>query len=111
MTQVAPVSYLVIERDGRAIGCCGVHERDEIGFILHPGHWRQGVMREALGAYIPFAFEVLGHPRLTAETDPRNTGSIALLTGMGFEETHRETRTIFIYDEWCDSVFFALNPS
>ncbi len=107
-SQPEPVSYLVIEMGGTAIGCCGVFERDEIGFILHPDFWRRGIMREALDAYIAYARDVLGLGRLTAEVDPRNAASIGLLTGLGFAETHRAEKTIFLYGEWCDSVYFAL---
>ena len=103
-----PLSYFVIDRDGQAIGCCGVHERDEIGYILHPAQWGQGVMREALDAFIPYAWSQLGHTRLTAEADPRNTASAALLTSLGFAETRRAKKTMFLYGEWCDSVFYAL---
>lgn len=106
--QSEPTQYFVIERNGRAIGCAGVHDGDEIGFLLAREHWRQGLMSEALGALIPYFFETLGFARLTADADPRNDGSTALLNSVGFVETGRAERTFFINGEWSDSVYFTL---
>lgn len=103
-----PTQYFVIERNGRAIGCAGVHDGDEIGFLLARDHWRQGLMSEVLGALIPYFFETLGFARLTADADPRNDGSTALLRSVGFVETGRAERTFFINGEWSDSVYFTL---
>ena len=46
-------------------------------------------------------------PQLTAEVDPRNAASLRLLAKLGFQETHREERTLLWKDEWCDSVWLA----
>jgi ribosomal-protein-alanine N-acetyltransferase len=34
--------------------------RGEIGFILHPDHWRKGIMKEAINAVVDYGFTVLG---------------------------------------------------
>ena len=107
--QRTPTQYFVIERDGRAIGCAGVHDGDEIGFLLHHAHWRQGIMSEALGTLIPYFFDTLGFDRLTADADPNNAGSTSLLLSLGFRETGRAERTFFINGVWSDSVYFALD--
>ncbi|MEM9974192.1 MAG: GNAT family N-acetyltransferase [Pseudomonadota bacterium] len=100
--------YLVIEHEGRAIGTAGVHEGAEIGFILHADYWRRGLMREAFEALIPYLFEVTGAETLTADADPRNTASIALMAALGFEETGRAERTFCVNGEWSDSVYLRL---
>ena len=46
--------------------------------------------------------------RVTADVDPRNTASLALLHRLGFAETHRAARTWLVGEEWCDSVYLAL---
>lgn len=100
----------VIERNGTVIGKAGMWRLAEIGYILHPAHWRQGVMTEALGALLPFAFD--RHPdvaAITAEIDPRNIASAGLLRGFGFHETHRATRTIEVAGEWSDSSYWRLD--
>lgn len=95
----------VIERDGQAIGKAGSWSFEEIGFILHPDHWRQGIAHEALTAVIPYLFQTLPIARLFADVDPRNDASINLLTRLGFVETGRASRTFLLGDEWCDSVY------
>jgi RimJ/RimL family protein N-acetyltransferase len=99
----------VIERDSRAIGKAGCWRPYEIGFILHPDHWGQGLATEALRAVIPHIFATLPAEALTAEVDPRNAAALRLLTRLGFHETGRAERTIRVGDEWCDSVYLSLS--
>jgi ribosomal-protein-alanine N-acetyltransferase len=98
----------ILELDGRVVGKAGAWRLPEIGFILHPDLWRSGLMREALTALIPHLFARHPIDRLTAEADPRNAGSLGLLHGLGFHETHRAERTMQWGEEWCDSVYLAL---
>lgn len=98
----------VVERDGAVIGKAGAWKLPEVGFILHPDHWGQGLAREAMEAvvrHLEGAFPDL--PELTAEVDPRNAASLRLLARLGFAETHRAERTLLWKDEWCDSVYLA----
>lgn len=104
------LKYFVIEKDGRAIGCGGVHDGDEIGYILGSAHWGQGIMTEALQAMIPYFFEELRFSQLTADTDPRNTASIATLSKVGFVQTGEEKNTFCVNGEWSDSLYFTLKP-
>ena len=60
-------------------------KRAEIGYLLAPSHWRQGLMSEALSAFIEFCFEELDLNRLEADIDPNNTASSAILKKFGFE--------------------------
>lgn len=99
----------VIEHDGRVIGKAGAWKLPEIGYVLHPSFWRQGLAREALDAVIPWLFARHDVDALTAEVDPRNVASLALLARLGFAETHRAERTLLWRDEWCDSVYLALS--
>lgn len=102
--------YFVIERNGRAIGRAGVHERDEIGFILGADHWRQGLMTEALQAMIPYFFDDLHFTQLTADADPQNAASVATLLKVGFVQTGEEKNTFCVNGDWSDSVYFTLKP-
>ncbi|SIT77012.1 ribosomal-protein-alanine N-acetyltransferase [Yoonia rosea] len=102
------LTYFVIEKDGRVIGTAGMHQANEVGFILHPDYWRQGIISEAMGAIIPHLFAITDHAQLTAEADPRNAASVGILKSLGFKETHRAERTFCINGEWSDSVYFAL---
>lgn len=98
----------LIEKDGEVIGKAGAWKLPEVGFLLAPGHWGQGLAREAMVAVIAdveAAFPDL--PELIAEADPRNAASLRLLDRLGFRETHRAERTLLWKDEWCDSVYLA----
>jgi len=98
----------VIELEGRVIGKVGCYRLPDIGYILHPDHWGCGLATEALTAAIPRIFASHPIPALRADIDPRNAGSIALLTKLGFVETGRASRTWHIGDAWCDSIYYAL---
>ena len=99
----------LIEHGGRVVGKAGAWRLPEIGFLLAHDLHGQGLMREALEAVIAHLFATHRLERLTAESDPRNAASIALLTRLGFRETHRAERTLLWRDEWCDSVYFELD--
>lgn len=98
----------IVERDGEVIGKAGMWRVAEVGFILHPDHWGQGLAREALEAVIDHIFAATDLTDLTAEVDPRNAASLGLLGRLGFVETGRAEKTLLWGDEWCDSVYLAL---
>ena len=96
----------LIEKDGVVIGKAGAWRLPEIGYLLHPDHWGQGLAQEAMTALIAHLHHI--RPELThliAEVDPRNTASLRLLTRLGCVETGRAERTMQWRDEWCDSIY------
>jgi len=101
----------VVERQGRVIGRAGFWQGAEIGYLFHPDHWGQGYGTEAIGAMIAHAFAEQGIERATADVDPRNAASLALLKKLGFRETGRAANTIEIAGVWCDSVYLALEAA
>lgn len=98
----------VIERDGRVIGKAGFWRLPEIGYILHPDHWGQGLAAEAVGAVIDHVFSARSVPLLTADVDPANAASIRLLERLRFVKTGFAERTWNIGGEWKDSLFYGL---
>lgn len=98
----------VVEHQGRAIGKAGCWRLPEVGYILHPDHWGQGLATEALTAVIGHVFATREIDAIKADVDPRNEGSLRLLARLGFVETHRAKRTWLVGEEWCDSVYLAL---
>lgn len=100
----------LVERDGVVIGKAGAWAVPEVGFILHPDHWGQGLAREAMVAVITALETEFPELVLTAEVDPRNAASLRLLARLGFHETHRAERTLLWRDEWCNSVYLARLP-
>ncbi|WP_260926355.1 GNAT family N-acetyltransferase [Novosphingobium sp. 9] len=101
----------VIEHEGRAIGKAGFWRFPELGFILHPAFWAQGLMREALEAVLARGFAKHRLPHATADVDPRNMACLGLLTRLGFQETGRAQGTWQVGEEWCDSVYLQLDAA
>lgn len=98
----------IVEKDDEAIGKLGAWRLPEVGYLIGRPHWNLGYAREALAAFIAYAF---AHrtDHLTADVDPRNAASLALLAGAGFRVTGRAERTWCVGGEWCDSVYLRLD--
>ena len=62
----------------------------------HPDHWGRGYAAEALTLVLERAFHVHDLAKVDADVDPRNLGSLKLLTRLGFRETGRKERTWFV---------------
>ena len=77
----------IVEHEGRLIGKAGCWRVPEIGYILHPDYWGQGLAFEAMSAVVPRLFARFDIPAIEAEVDPRNAASIGLLERLGFKET------------------------
>jgi [ribosomal protein S5]-alanine N-acetyltransferase len=105
--QAADSRDWLIERDSVVIGKAGAWAMPEVGFILHPDHWGQGLAQEAMTAVVAALEAEFPGTRLTAEVDPRNGASLRLLARLGFHETHSAERTLLWKDEWCDSVYLS----
>lgn len=99
----------IVTLDGRVIGKAGLWRFPEIGFILDPAFWGRGYAREALEAVIGRAFAIHRLAHVTADVDPRNERSLALLARLGFRETGHAARTWQVGDVWCDSVYLQLD--
>lgn len=60
------------------------HYRGEIGYLLHPDHWRKGIMKEAINAVVDYGFIVLGLHSIEALLNPENIASSSVLKSTGF---------------------------
>jgi ribosomal-protein-alanine N-acetyltransferase len=77
------------------IGTCGYYNLNkafrsvEIGYDLHPVHWRQGIMMEALTSAISYGFDEAFFfllNRIEALAHAEHEASAALLGRLGFQE-------------------------
>lgn len=102
---------LIVERDGRCIGKAGFWKPPEIGYILHPDHWRQGLAREALEAVIQALFDTTDHHQVIADVDPDNAASLRLLERLNFRRVGFRERSWIVGGVWKDSVDLALGRS
>lgn len=99
----------VVEWNGRAIGKAGFWKLPDVGYILHPDAWGQGLAAEAVGAVIDHVFAERLTEIVTADVDPQNMASIRLLERLGFTRTGFSERTWNIGGEWKDSLYYALD--
>ncbi|MDP1777966.1 MAG: GNAT family N-acetyltransferase [Brevundimonas sp.] len=99
----------VVELDGRVIGKAGFWNLPDVGYILHPDAWGQGLAAEAVGAAIDHVFRTRDLETLTADVDPENAASIRLLERLGFVRTGFAARTWNVGGVWKDSLYYALS--
>ena len=62
------------------------HKRAEIGYEIHPSHWRKGYTAEALSIVISYGFEKLDLNRIGAVVFTENEASNKLLVKAGFQK-------------------------
>lgn len=109
--RVAPDEHLeyAIEIAGQCVGRAAMWRRYELSYILHPDHWGQGIATEAVTALIgDIRTRFAEAPALTAEIDPRNTGSRRLLEKVGFVQTgYAEKNFDYGGIEMTDTAYFS----
>jgi ribosomal-protein-alanine N-acetyltransferase len=82
-----------------------------LGYSLDRRCVGQGMMREALGAAIPYVFDVIGLHRIQANYVPTNERSGRVLRSLGFVVEGYARDYLFIGGTWRDHVLTALtNP-
>lgn len=70
--------------------------RVEIGYILHPGHWGKGIMKEAINAVVDYGFNDLKVHSIEALLSPENLASSSVLEKTGFvKEGHLKENFYF----------------
>ena len=89
---------ITLKEENRIIGTCGfsafniIHNTGEIGYVLNPNYWGQGIATEAARMVITFGFEVLNLNRIEAKIMIENITSRRVLEkcGMKSEGIKRE---------------------
>ena len=89
---------LIHKESNKMIGTCGFTRIDqansvvEIGYVISPQYWGQGLATEAAGKIIEFAFEELQINRIEAKFMFGNEASLAVMknVGMKFEGYQRD---------------------
>jgi len=86
------VSFAIRDVDGKLIGVVsadqlelGETHKTEIGYWLARDYWGQGIMTDAVKAYVNYAFEELGLLKLVAHCFELNAGSARVLEKNGFK--------------------------
>lgn len=86
------------------------HKRAEIGYKIHPNHWRKGYMSEALSKILSYASETLGLTRIGAVVFTENTASNNLLTKMGFQKEGILKRYMYQNGKVYDTYVYSFLP-
>jgi [ribosomal protein S5]-alanine N-acetyltransferase len=87
---------IFLRATGELVGCCGFRPRAsppgvlELGFLLRPQFWGQGLATEAAQAAVEHAFGVLKASAVFAGHHPENSASGHVLRKLGFRQTHLE---------------------
>ncbi|MBQ7319164.1 MAG: GNAT family N-acetyltransferase [Clostridia bacterium] len=93
---------VTLRSNGRMIGTCGFttidppNECAEVGYVLAPEYWGQGIAAEAVRAVLAFGFERLLLHRIEARFIEGNEASLRVMqkVGMTFEGYRRESMLI-----------------
>ncbi len=84
------------------------HAQLELGWVLHPEFQGRGFAREAAGAVLAFAFEVLNAHRVQAFLDARNAGSAALCERLGMRREATIVEEQYNDGEWQDTALYGV---
>lgn len=60
------------------------HFRAELGYVLDPGYWRKGIMKEAILKTLDYGFSTLGLHSVEARLNAENIASASVLESTGF---------------------------
>jgi hypothetical protein len=85
----------------------GVAQAGTIGYWVGETHARQGIMTEAVGLVLRYAFDELGLHRVEAACLPHNAASRGLLRKCGFQEEGYAAQYLKINGAWRDHVLYA----
>lgn len=84
------------------------HHRAEIGYMLHPLHWRKGLLTEAAREVIEYGFRELKLHSIEANVNPLNKASMALLKKFHFVLEAHFHEDFYFNGKFLDSYIFSL---
>ena len=109
------VTFAIRKDDGEMIGVVGADSfeigashRAEIGYWLARPYWGQGIMTDAVRAYVQYAFDDLKLLRLTAHVFPFNVGSARVLEKNRFKLEGRLRKHFRKEEKLYDAYLFGL---
>jgi [ribosomal protein S5]-alanine N-acetyltransferase len=102
------------EEEQHLLGNCGLwqlnaeHHRGEIGYLLHPDCWGQGLMTEAITAVCRYGFEQMHLHSIEATVNPQNAASIRALERQGFVREAYFRENYYWRGRFYDSAIYSL---
>lgn len=105
---------LQLKDSGEFIGTIGLNNlnvgarKSEIGYELHPAHWRKGLAKEAVTEVLRYSFSELELYRIGAVTYPANEVSSGMLKKLGFKEEGKLRGYLYQRGKSHDALIFSL---
>jgi ribosomal-protein-alanine N-acetyltransferase len=84
------------------------NHRAEIGYVLHPDHWRKGIMSEAMNAALQYGFNEMKLHSVEGRINPANAASAATLESAGFVKEGHLKEEFYFRGQFFDSVIYSL---
>jgi RimJ/RimL family protein N-acetyltransferase len=113
-SRALPATDFAVEVEGEVVGGIGVvlqtdveRVSAELGFWLGETVWGQGVMTEAVSAFVPWAFERFSLTRIYAHVFEFNVASARVLAKSGFECEARLRKAVIKDGRILDEFLFA----
>ena len=108
--------WVIALRDnpGQMIGSIGYYRTDfanyraEVGYMILPTFWRQGLVAEALKKVITFGFEEIKLHSISAHINPANDASRQMLLRHGFVKEALFRENYYFNGEFLDSEIYSL---
>ncbi|AQQ55011.1 GNAT family N-acetyltransferase [Planococcus lenghuensis] len=107
-------AFAVTARDEQFIGAGELniksfnHRSAEIGYMVNPAFWRQGIGTEIAEQLLVFGFRKLKMHRIAATCDVRNTGSQKVLENIGMMREGTVPDHLLLADGWRDSFLYSI---
>ena len=83
------------------------HYRGEIGYLLHPDHWRKGIMKEAINCVVDYGFIILGLHSIEAMLSPENIASSSVLESTGFVKEAHLKESFYFNGKFGDTAIYS----
>jgi len=83
------------------------HFRGEIGYTLHPDHWRKGIMKEAINRVVDYGFNDLGLHSIEALLSSENIASSSVLESTGFAKEGHIKENFYFKGEFSNTLIYS----
>jgi [ribosomal protein S5]-alanine N-acetyltransferase len=81
--------------------------RAEIGYALHPDHWRKGIMREAIVKVLAYGFDIMKLHSVEGRINKENVASAATLEKTGFVKEAHLKEEFFFRGKFFDTIIYS----
>ncbi len=105
---------VTLKENGKMIGTCGFtsitpeHQRAEIGYVISPAYWGNGIALEAANAVIRFGFEQMDLNRIEAKFMVGNCASERVMQKLGMQREGVFRDYMFVKGSFRDICFYSM---